>query len=103
MSWWTYSNQRDERENKRKLEDMRGGKSTRRRQSTHSKDQMKEWKVTRRKHMKKMDKLLQTINDSVGSHFHGMNTTIAKMKEESDDRFKQMRIWKRKCPTQMKM
>ena len=27
----------------------------------------------------KMDKLLQTMNDSVGSQLHGMNRTIAKM------------------------
>ena len=38
----------------------------------------------------KMDTFLQTINDSVGSQLHGMNTTIAKMKEEDDDRYKQI-------------
>ena len=38
----------------------------------------------------KMDTFLQTKNDSVGSQFHGMNTTIAKMKEEGDDRYKQI-------------
>ena len=37
----------------------------------------------------KMDKIPQTIFDSVGTKLHGMNTTIAKMKEESDDRYKQ--------------
>ena len=31
----------------------------------------------------KMDKILQTI-----SQLHGMNTTMAKMKEEGDDRYK---------------
>ena len=38
----------------------------------------------------KMDNFLQTINDSVGPQLHGMNTTIAKMKEEDDDRYKQI-------------
>ena len=37
-----------------------------------------------------MDKFLQTINDSVGTQLHVMNTTIAKMKEEDDDRYKQI-------------
>ena len=32
----------------------------------------------------KMDTFLQTINDSVGTQLHGMNTTIAKMKEDDD-------------------
>ena len=37
-----------------------------------------------------MDKFLQTISDSVGSQLQGMNTTIAKMKEEGGDRYKQI-------------
>ena len=36
-----------------------------------------------------MNKFLQTITDSVGTQHHGMNPTIAKMKEE-DDRYKQI-------------
>ena len=40
------------------------------------------WKKTD----EKMDKFLQRIMDSVGSQLHGVNTTIAKMKEEGDDR-----------------
>ena len=42
-----------------------------------------------RKTDEKMDKFLQTITDSVGTQLHGMNTTIAKMKDE-DDRYKQI-------------
>ena len=38
----------------------------------------------------RIDKLLQTINDSVGTQLHGMNTSISKMKEEDDDRYKQI-------------
>ena len=38
----------------------------------------------------KIDKILQTIKDSVGTQLHGMNTTIEKMKEEGDDRYKQI-------------
>ena len=37
-----------------------------------------------------MDTFLQTVKDSVGTQLHGMNTTIAKMKEEDDDRYKQI-------------
>ena len=38
----------------------------------------------------KMDQFLQTIKDSVGTQLHGMNTIIAKLKEECDDRYKQI-------------
>ena len=37
----------------------------------------------------KMDQLLQKITDTVGSQLQGINTTIVKMKEEGDDRYKQ--------------
>ena len=37
-----------------------------------------------------MEKFLQKISDSVGTQIHGMNSTIAKMKEEGDDRYKQI-------------
>ena len=37
----------------------------------------------------KMETFLQTITDTVGTQFHGLNSTIAKMKEE-DDRYKQI-------------
>ena len=37
-----------------------------------------------------MDNFLQKITDSVGTHLHGMNSTIAQMKEEDDDRYKQI-------------
>ena len=42
-----------------------------------------------RKVDEKMDTFLQTITDTVGTQLHGMNSTIAKMKEE-DDRYKQI-------------
>ena len=48
------------------------------------------WKIDSKKTDEKMDNFLQIINDSVGTQFHGMNTTIAKMKEEDDDRYKQI-------------
>ena len=38
----------------------------------------------------KMEKCLQKIGDTVGSKLQGMNTTIVKMKEEGDDRYKQI-------------
>ena len=38
----------------------------------------------------RVDKFLQTVNDSVGSQLNGINTTISKMKEECDDRYKQI-------------
>ena len=38
----------------------------------------------------KMEKFLQKITDSVGAQLHGMNSTIVKMKEEGDDRYKQI-------------
>ena len=37
-----------------------------------------------------MEKFLQKISDSVGTQIHGRNSTIAKMKEEGDDRYKQI-------------
>ena len=89
----------DEREKKRKLEEMSEGKSTRpsedamflRREIidtiTKSDEKMKTYS---KKADEKMYKLLQTVNDSVGSQLNGINTTIAKMKEECDDRYKQI-------------
>ena len=38
----------------------------------------------------KMDTFLQTIKDTVGTKLHGMNSTIAKMNEEEDDRYQQI-------------
>ena len=53
--------------------------------------------------MRKWNKFLQKITDCVGSQLQGMSTTILKMKEEGDDRFKQIseRIanMERKFPT----
>ena len=84
---------------KRKLEEMSEGKSTRpsenamflRRETidtiTKSDEKMGTYSE---KAGGKVDKLLQTINDSVGSQLNGINTTIAKMKEECDDRYKQI-------------
>ena len=43
-----------------------------------------------RKTDEKMDKFLQTITDSVGTQLRGMNSTIVKMKEGEDDRYKQI-------------
>ena len=37
-----------------------------------------------------MEKFLQQISDSVGAQLHGMNSSIVKMKEEGDDRYKQI-------------
>ena len=37
-----------------------------------------------------MEQFLQTISDSVGAQQHGMNSAIVKMKEEGDDRYKQI-------------
>ena len=37
-----------------------------------------------------MDKFLQTITDSVGTQLQGMSTTISKMKQEGEDRYKQI-------------
>ena len=106
----------DGREQKRKLEEMSEGKSTRpsddamflRREiidaitrsdenmETYSKkadEKMDNFDDTKEKYSKKtdekLDKFLQTVNDSVGTQLHGMNTTIAKMKED-DDRYKQI-------------
>ena len=42
------------------------------------------------KNDEKMEKFLQKITDSVGAQLHGMNSTIVKMKEEGDDRYKQI-------------
>ena len=36
----------------------------------------------------KMDNFLQTITNSVGSQLRGKNSTIEKMKEEGEDRYK---------------
>ena len=38
----------------------------------------------------KMDTFLRTITDTVGTQLHGMNSTIVKMKEEEDDRYRQI-------------
>ena len=37
-----------------------------------------------------MEKFLQQISDSVGAQLHGMNSSIVKMKEEGDDRYKKI-------------
>ena len=37
-----------------------------------------------------MEKFLQKISDSVGAQLHGMNSAIVKIKEEEDDRYKQI-------------
>ena len=44
----------------------------------------------RKKNDEKMEKFLQKISDSVGAQLHGMNSSIVKMKEEGDDRYKQI-------------
>ena len=41
-----------------------------------------------RKTDEKSDKFLQKITDSVGTQLHGMSSTIVKMKEEEDGRYK---------------
>ena len=43
-----------------------------------------------RKTDEKMDTFLQKITDSVGTQLQGMNSTIAKMTEEADDRYEQI-------------
>ena len=37
-----------------------------------------------------MKKFQQRISDPAGTQIHGMNSTIVKMKEEGDDRYKQI-------------
>ena len=44
----------------------------------------------RRKNDEKMEMFLQNISDSVGAQLHGMNSSFVKMKEEGDDRYKQL-------------
>ena len=61
-----------------------------RRKDGHSCQKMEKYS---KKTDEKMDNFLQTIDDSVGIQLHGMNTTIAKMKED-DGRMKKSRIWK---------
>ena len=39
-----------------------------------------------------MEKLRQKMSDSVGAQLHGMNSAIEKMKEEEDDRYKQINV-----------
>ena len=69
---------------------------------------MKRWKLTQEKPTKRwtsltekwknypkktdetMDTFLQFITDTVGTQLHGMNSTFAKMKEDEDDRYKQI-------------
>ena len=43
-----------------------------------------------KKTYEKMDTFLRTITDTVGTQLHGMNSTIVKMKEEEDDRYRQL-------------
>ena len=57
-------------------------------QSTQSQDRTKRLKPTRRKQTERWTHFLQTVSD--GSQFQGMNTTIVKMKEGGDDRYKQI-------------
>ena len=87
-----------EEDTEKKLEETSKGKSTR--SSEESTFQQREkidairksdekMEMYSRKVDEKMDKFLQTITDSVGTQLHGMNSTIAKMKEE-DDRYKQI-------------
>ena len=45
--------------------------------------------MRRRKTDEKMEKFLQKVTDSVGTHLNGMNSTMVKMKEE-DDRYEQI-------------
>ena len=47
-------------------------------------------KRSEEKNDEKMEKFLQKITDSVGAQLHGMNSTIVKMKEEEDGRYKQI-------------
>ena len=43
-----------------------------------------------KKTYEKMEKFLQQISDTVGTKLHGMKSTIVKMKEEEDDRYRQI-------------
>ena len=43
-----------------------------------------------KKNDEKMDTLLQKVTDSVGTQLQGMSSTIVKVKEEEDDRYKQI-------------
>ena len=51
---------------------------------------MKKMESYSKKTDEKMEKLLQKISDSVGAQLHGMNSAIVKMKDEEDDRYKQI-------------
>ena len=48
------------------------------------------WKNYSKKTDETMDTFLRTITDAVGTQLHGMNSTIAKMMEEEDDRYRQI-------------
>ena len=49
---------------------------------------MKKWKASREQADDMMEKFLQ-ITSTVGNQIQGMNSSIVKMKEEGDDRYKQ--------------
>ena len=99
----------EDREKKRKLEEMCEGKLTRPSEDAlflrkeiidalKRSDEKKMESYSRKTNEKiesylgktdeKMEKFLQKITDSVGTQLQGMNSTIVKMKEE-DDRYKQ--------------
>ena len=89
----------EEREKKRKLEDTSKGKSTRTSEESiflqrevidGIRKSEEKVDIYSRKTDEKMDKFLQTITDSIGSQLQGVNSTIVKMKEEEDDRYKQI-------------
>ena len=89
----------EEREKKRKLEETSRSKSTRLSDETiflqreiidaftRSDEKME---TNSKKVDEKIDKFLQTITESVGNQLQGMNSTIVKMKEEGEDRYKQI-------------
>ena len=81
----------EDRDKKRKLAEVSEGKLTRPSEDALflKKEIIDALKRSEEKADEKMEKLPQTISDSVGGQLHGMNSAIVKMKEE-DDRYKQI-------------
>ena len=95
----------EDRDKKRKLAEVSEGKLTRESEDALflKKEIIDTLKKSEATNEEQMEKFLQKISDSVGAHLHGMNSSIVKMKEEGDDRYKQISerftIWRRKSLT----
>ena len=82
----------EDREKRRKLDEVSEGKLTRPSEDALflRKEIIDAVKRSEEKNDEKMEKFSQKITDSAGAQLHGMNSTIVKMKEEGDDRYKQI-------------